>query len=454
MCREIDGTGDDDPPRPSDAKQTLNTWEALAVLKRWLENPWSIVFGSALALVVSSGPVGFFTFGVFLKPISQEFGWNRGEISAASGVSNLMVAITVPLIGILIDRWGVRRVLLPSIVLFAISFAALSLAPASLPVFAALYAIVGVCSACQGPPPYVKVIAAWFDRQRGLALGIAMAGAGIGVVIVPQLARILIEAFGWRIAYVGVAAVLLVVAIPSVSLFLREPEEAPTRRGTPPSEAPGLSVREALTGCSRFWRLSGAVFLVGMAVNGTIVHLVPLLTDRGLSPAVATSILSAVGIATIAGRVFTGYLADRFFAPFVAAGFFLLPCFGMYLLASGLEGIVPVISVVSLGLALGCEVDMIGYLTSRYVGLKRFGELYGYLFAIFLTGTALGPYLMGVSFDIFKTYDPALLGFGLALVIASVLVATLGTYLYPFEPAEIDFGGVQARDAATESSAL
>jgi MFS family permease len=408
--------------------------------KRWLENPWCIVFGSTLALVVSTGPIVLFTFGVFLKPVSQEFGWNRGALSAAISVAGLMIAITLPLIGILIDRWGVRRVLLPSIVLFAISFAAISLAPASLPVFVGLYAIVGVCSACQGPPPYAKAIAAWFDRRRGLALGIAMAGVGIGVVIVPQLARILIEAFGWRIAYVGVAAFLLVVAIPSVALFLREPVGALAQRGTHPSEVlwPGLSVREALTGSSRFWRLAAAVFLVGMAVNGTIVHVVPLLTDRGLSPAVATSILGAVGFATIAGRVVTGYLADRFFAPYVAAGFFLLPCFGIYLLASGVEGIVPLVGGLSLGLALGCEVDMIGYLTSRYVGLKRFGELYGYVFAAFVAGTALGPYLMGVSFDTFHAYDPALLGFGLVLVIASMLAASLGAYLYPVEPAEIN----------------
>ena len=81
---------------------------------------------------------------------------------------------------------------------------------------------------------------------------------------------------------------------------------------------------------------------------------------------------------------------------------------------------------------------MIGYLTSRYVGLKRFGELYGYVFAALPAGTALGPYLMGVSFDTFHAYDPALLGFGLALVIASMLVASLGAYLYPVEPAEIN----------------
>ena len=93
-------------------------------------NPWSVVVGSTLALVVCNGPVVAFTFGLFLKPISQEFGWNRGAMSAASAVASLMIAITVPFAGILVDRWGARRILLPAIVLSSISVAAISLTPA------------------------------------------------------------------------------------------------------------------------------------------------------------------------------------------------------------------------------------------------------------------------------------------------------------------------------------
>ena len=132
--------------------------------------------GSTFALVVCNGPVVAFTFGLFLKPISQEFGWNRGAMSAASAVASLMIAITVPFAGILVDRWGARRILLPAIVLSSISVAAISLTSASLWVFVALYAIAGLVSVGNGPQPYAKTIAAWFDAQRGLALGVAMAG--------------------------------------------------------------------------------------------------------------------------------------------------------------------------------------------------------------------------------------------------------------------------------------
>jgi MFS family permease len=402
--------------------------------RQCLANPWSVVVGSTLALVVCNGPVVAFTFGLFLKPISQEFGWNRGTMSAAGAAASLMIAIAVPFAGMLVDRWGARRILLPVIVLSSLSVAAISLTPASLLVFIALYALAGLATAGHGPQPYAKTIAAWFDRRRGLALGSAMTGVGCGIVLMPQLARYLIEAYGWRSAYIGLGAVLFAVAFPAVAMFVREPDTAasPTQllaRGA--VALPGLSVREALTPSSGFWLLATAVFSVAMAVNGTTVHVVPLLTDRGLSPAVAAWYLGTVGVASIVGRLLCGYLADHFFAPRVATGFFLLPCLGLGLLIIGTDRLSSFVGVVTLGLALGCEIDMMAYLTTRYFGLRRFGELYGYLFAVFAAGSALGPFLMGLSFDFFHTYVPVLTGFVVALVAASLLVSRLGCYVFP-----------------------
>jgi predicted MFS family arabinose efflux permease len=397
-------------------------------------NPWSIVFGSTLALVVCNGPVIAFTFGLFLKPIAQEFGWNRGAISAAGGAASLMIAIAVPFVGMLVDRWGARRILLPVIVLSSICVAAISFTPASLLVFVALYAMAGLATAGHGPQPYVKIIAAWFDGQRGLALGIAMAGVGLGIILVPQLARYLIETFGWRCAYVGLGVVLFAVAFPAVAVLVREPDPAPARARPFPVDGPtprGLGVREALTGSLKFWLLAAAVFLVAMAVNGTIVHVVPLMSDRGVSPAVAATLLGAVGLASIVGRLLCGYLADRLFAPHVAAGFFLLPCPGVCLLMTDAGTLLPFVGVVTLGLALGCEIDMMGFLTTRYFGLRRFGELYGYLFAVFSAGSAAGPFLMGLSFDVFRSYDPVLTSFIIAPLTASLLVSRLGRYVFP-----------------------
>jgi MFS family permease len=395
--------------------------------------PWCVVVGSTLALVVCHGPVLAFTFGLFLKPIGQEFAWNRGAMSAAGGAASLMTAIGVPFAGMLVDRWGARRMLLPAIVLSSLSVAAISLTPASLLAFIALYATAGLFSAGHGPQPYVRTIAAWFDGRRGLALGVAMAGVGLGIVLVPQLARYLIETYGWRGAYIGLGVVLFTVAFPAVAILVREPATATGRSQLFANEAaalPGLGVREALTTSSRFWLLSIVVFLVAMVVNGTIVHLVPLLTDRGLSPATAASSLGAVGLASIVGRLLCGYLADRFFAPRVAAGFFLLPCLGICLLVIEINRALSLIGVVTLGLALGCEIDMMGLLTTRYFGLRRFGELYGYLFAVFAAGSAVGPFLMGLSFDVLHSYEPVLASFIVALVTASLLVTRLGRYVF------------------------
>ena len=401
---------------------------------RLFKNPWWVVIGAMFALIVGNGPVGLFTFGVFLKPVSSEFGWERGTMSMAIGVSAFCGAIATPIIGYLIDRWGIRRVTMPLIVLFSLSMASIALTPALPIVFVLLYAIAGVFGAGQAPLPYAKAISSWFDQRRGLALGIAMAGVGIGVAVIPQLARLLIEIFGWRGAYVGIGIVTFLVAFPAAALFLREPGEplADAGRRAAASRAilPGNSVGEALANY-RFWFIAIATFLVVTALNGTINHAIPLLTDRGISPGAAASILGIVGMSTIAGRVVSGYLVDRFFAPFVAVFFFVLPIVGIYLLGSG-EGM-PIVAVggITLGVTLGAEVDLIGFLVSRYFGLRHFGAIYGYIFAIFTAASGFGPFLMGLFYDAFHSYNLALTGFALALIIASVMIALLGPYAFP-----------------------
>ena len=193
---------------------------------------------------------------------------------------------------------------------------------------------------------------------------------------------------------------------------------------------PGLALAESLR-TSSFWLLAASVFLVVATINGVIGHLVPLLTDRGLDVRQATSTLSLVGLSTIAGRVTAGYLLDRFFGPYVAAGLFLLPLAAVALLTTGAGGVAPGLAAVSLGFGLGSEIDVIGFLVSRYFGLRAYGQIYGSLFAIFTLGTGFGPVLMAVCFDVTRSYNVALAGFGVALVCASLLVSRLGAYTFP-----------------------
>jgi predicted MFS family arabinose efflux permease len=398
------------------------------------ENRWWIVFGATLSMFVAQGPVILYTLGLFIKPLNQEFGWDRASISAAGGIAAIFSAITVPFVGSLIDRWGVRTVLLPIVVLCASSVALIALTPKSVVVFMLLFAITGVLGSGQGPLGYAKCVSAWFDDRRGLALGITMSGIGLGAALIPQYTQFLIGNLGWRAAYAGLGLLTLIVAFPAVFLFIREPTRAKTAVAQSPSSPsedrpPDLEVREVLGG-RRFWLIACALLLVSTVTQGLVVHTVPLLTDNGYSTEAAATLMIAVGLSTMAGRLLSGYLVDRIFAPFVAAFFFLLPCLGIYLLVSTIS---PVVGIISLGLASGTEIDMIGFLTSRYFGMKRFGQLYGYLFASFVVGSAVGPYMMGLAFERLHSYEPALWTFSAFMLLASGAILSLGAYRYPAE---------------------
>src|SRR6478672_1857515 len=194
-------------------------------------NRWWIVFGATLSMLVAQGPVILYTLGLFIKPLNQEFGWDRASISAAGGIAAISSAITIPFVGSLMDRWGVRAVLLPIVVLCGSSVALIGLTPKSIVVFMLFFAITGVLGSGQGPLGYAKCVSASFDDRRGLALGITMSGIGLGAALVPQYTRFLIGNFGWRIAYLGLGLLTLIVAFPAVFLFIREPVKAKTPAG-------------------------------------------------------------------------------------------------------------------------------------------------------------------------------------------------------------------------------
>ncbi len=394
-----------------------------------------VVLGSTLALMVSNGPILLYTFGVFLKPVSEQYGWSRGTMSLGLTAGLILGGLATPFVGYLIDRWSIQRVTLIIVSLFAASFALIALTPGNVIVFIGLYALAGLLASGQAPLPYAKSISGWFEQSRGLALGIAMAGVGIGIAVMPQVARLLLNAFGWRTAYALVGAITWLVAFPAVLLCVKDPvRDRSVTASARVNLQVGEEVRIALAGRS-FWLIAIASFLVVTAVNGITAHLIALLTDKGVPSGLAASLLACVGLATIVGRLLSGYLLDRTFAPYLAAVIFLLPLIGIAVLMAG--STVPaflLLAAVSLGLGLGAEVDIIGFLIGRYFGLRRYGELYGYVFAAFTVGSGVGPLMMGASFDRAGGYGPCLVIFAAALLVASVLIAMLGAYAYPAQP--------------------
>ena len=405
--------------------------------ERALPNRWWIVFTTFAAGIVSSGAIMVFATGVYLKPVGQELHFGRGVFSSALGLANILTAIALPMVGRLIDRYGMRVVMLPLIVLFALSTSALSLLTASVVLLMLLFAIQGFFAAVQGPAGFSKMISARFDEQRGLALGVALSGVGVGVILVPQYARILMQHYGWRTGYMGLALAIFILAFIPVALFFREPEEMKKDReltkgkGRADNPAlPGVTLSEAAR-TRKYWALTIAIFLLMTVTNGVLVHMVPMLTDRGISVKTAVTAMSIAGIMLIIGRLIAGYLLDKIFAIYIAIFFLLVPMLGVGILISGATGGWPTLAVVCVGLALGAEFDIMAYIVSRYWGIRSFGALYGLVLMFVNFANAAGMMLMGWCFQLKHSYVPMLWVFEVFLVVSIVLMSGMGAYRYP-----------------------
>lgn len=403
------------------------------------QNRWWIVAASLVGNIVGPGPAVIFTVNVFMVPVTTSLHWTRGMFSAALLTSAVTSPIMTPVFGHLLDRYGIRRVALPASVVYSLSLGSLSLLQAN--AYWALFVIVGFSAgfgAGLGPIVYSKAIAAWFDKERGIALGIATCGVGLGTFLLPQLGQHVIAAFGWRAAYVAIGATTFVLSFAMIAIFVREPAgyiermrlvRALKAHGPAPF---GLSTRAAITGTRQFWILCVIFLLLGTACNGILSgNFVPLLHDRGYSPAAAAALLGASGIAAMIMRILVGLGLDFVHGPIFSAIVMLLPPVGVGILLSHAGGPGPMFAAICLGLAIGAEVDMLGYFVSRYFGRRSFGMLYGLVFGTFAIGIGTGPAFLGLSYDHFHSYDPVLKLFFVLLVIAALLFLPLGKYLYP-----------------------
>jgi MFS family permease len=299
---------------------------------------------------------------------------------------------------------------------------------------------------CTSPVAHSVVVSHWFNRHRGVALGFMMLGMGLGAIAMPVAIQRLIAGFGWRITYALCGSAVLLVALPIAAVFLRgdpkekglQPDGIPAEGGMALGVVPERSAEEGLSWretwhSSTFWLLISSFFLAGASVHACVLHMPALLTDRGVSAQGAAMASSIVGIALLIGRVGTGYLLDRFFAPRLAAFFFFGASAGIGLLMFGAGGKAALVAAFLVGLGMGAEGDIIAYSLSRYFGLKAFGTAYGYAFGAFVLAGALGTLLMGAGFDSTKAYTVPLAGFFVAMLVAAWLMTLLGPYRYAAE---------------------
>lgn len=406
---------------------------------------WWIVFASALGLGLGGPPIAVFSFSIFFKSLVHEFHASRAAVSFAFTLHNVIGAMCAPLVGRLIDRFGVRRVILPATAAFALVLISGRALGTSIWQFYLFYAALGLMSIAASPIPYGVAVSRWFDRRRGLALGFMMLGVGLGAIVVPLLAQRLIAAFGWRMAYAILGFIVLLIPFPLVAFLLRnDPAESgllpdgvvPQQRSVARKlESEGLTWHE-IWHSSTFWLLICAFSLTGASVHAGVLHMQPLLMDRGLSPERAAVAISVIGLSLLVGRLGCGYLLDRIFAPRVAMFFFGASALGMAILWFGRAGNIALGAAFLVGLGMGAESDIIAYLVSRYFGLRAFGTAYGHAFGAFVLAGAIGTLLMGAGYDWTHSYTVPLAWFFSAMVVAVGLLARLGPYRYAAEKVE------------------
>ena len=405
---------------------------------------FKLFFGSTIALACFVGMTGntgvilFAGTGVMIKPLTQEFGWSRGDVSLALTLLTIGIALGVLLSGRLIDRYGARRVLCASIALSILVILTGPLYVATLPLFYTMMLLAAVLGAPTNTVGYARVISDWFDKRRGLFIGINSAGAGLGFTLAPLVCNWALGIGGWRAGYFSLGLLLLFIVFPTVYFLLIDkpadvgmlPDGA--RKSTTVDQETAdtsghLSLGEAIR-TRVFWLMIVIMPCVAFSLNGIFTQLAALLTDRGIDKTTAALVVSTMGISMLMARVLIGYIVDKLFAPMVAVAVFLLVLAGVCLLIYGQHLSLYIIAAILMGVGIGTESDLMVFLTGRYFGLRHFGTIFSWVFIAHMTGTSLGPYIMGSSYDLHGNYIPILqVCLGL-LALATVLFACLGRY--------------------------
>lgn len=390
----------------------------------WRESRgWTVVFGGCIGSAAGLAALPFYGLSSFMAPLEREFGWTRTQIGMASTCLTVGVLVSVPFIGRACDRFGVRALVLPSILLLAAVLASLSMIGPHVWTLYAGYLLAAILGAGTTPVTYAAAVAGWFSKHRGLALGVTLAGTGLSGFFAPRILTEVIADHGWRAGWLAMAGLSL-IALPIAFFFLRDPPQRDSRVSDA-GEPVGFTLRAAVRSY-RFWIIAGAFFTISLGISGVIINMIALLQDAGLSAAQAAQIASLIGVGVIVARLSIGYIVDRVFAPAVGAVVFVFTAAGCWLLATAGPAVAPYAAGI-IGFAMGAEVDLIAYLVSRYFGLKHYGAINGCSYASYNAGAAFSPFLIGALFT-------ATGGYSLALELTAILCAVGGLTLLALGP--------------------
>ncbi|MFV8817645.1 MFS transporter [Haliea sp. E17] len=408
----------------------MSATPALSAGEEW-KRYWLLVFACSVGFSFHS--VATYSIGLFMTPLSDEFGWSRAQISAGLSVAALLAIPLSPIVGAMIDRWGSRRLAIPGLVLTSVSIAAFGLASGSVTQWLGLWTGYAILSLGIKSTMWTAAISSMFSASRGMALAVTLSGTAVAQILSPPITNWLIDTYGWRQAFAwlgfgwGLPALVLCV------LFLfdahdRRRAAAKTGNPAPVGDLSGLSVAEAVRSRA-LWQVAISTLIIMVLTIGFIVHQVPILTEAGVSRERAAWLASLAGVAGITGKLFTGYLLDRFRANWIGGITMGVTALAFILLLEPFRSPTAiVIAMLVIGYSSGCKLQICAYLTSRYGGMKNFGKVFGVMSSLIAVGAGVGPVMAGAIHDIAGSYTPMVLAGIPASLVAGVLLLLLGPY--------------------------
>ena len=357
-----------------------------------------------------------FTFGIFFKPVSGEFGWTRAATSGAFTFYSIFHGALFILTGRISDRFGPRPMLVASGILFGLGFLLMS----TISSIWQLYLYYGVLIAIGmsgGFVPLMSTVARWFVKRRGLMTGLVLGGGGVGQALLPPITTWLISTYRWRTAYVIVGVVVLILVIALAMFLRRDPSQVGqlphgsqdvVGEGVVPSLPRGLTLRQAAS-TRQFWQYCLAIVLAQFGMGAMVVHAAPHGIDLGMSPAAAASVVTTLAGVGVGARVVLGAVVDRVGGKRVMASMCLL-------MALAFSGIATTGQVRGLylfaaltGLGFGGFVSSMSPLAAQLFGLTSHGVIFGVATFGATIGGGIGPLVAGAIFDSTGSYSTAFL---------------------------------------------
>ncbi|WP_226794293.1 MFS transporter [Altererythrobacter sp. CC-YST694] len=369
-------------------------------------------------------------FGTFLVPLSENFGWSRASISAVMAIIAISCAITYPLAGRYSDKHGSRRMILFGNVALGLSIGALALTSGSLAQFYLTFLAIGIFGALPSTAMFAKLVAEWFDRNRGTAMGFSSGfGNGLGSTIMPIVAAVLVSTLGWRAGYLGIAALILLVGFPVFYFLLHDvPSRSdPVTQAEAGAKLEGVSLKEAMR-VPAFWLLMAAIAAGGGISTAILSHVVPIVGDRGFSLGVGTAVVSVFALSASAWQVASGRMLDKVNTPRIVVPMYALAIPGLFLLEYGASVPMLVAGGACLGLALGAQFGALPFFIARYFGLRHFGAILGVMYSAVIAGQGITPVLLDAAFDVQGSYRDAILVSMAVMGLGSLLLFLLPSY--------------------------